>query len=112
MAGLAFSVHKAAGCSVAAAGGSGGGGRDGSLFARGRRRRRSQPLFACHDRATQAEESVWPPRCYRVGERKLQVSRLDSLAFSVPKAGAARVGLRMVPVVAAATSQHLSALEL
>src|SRR5262249_62108689 len=42
MAGLAFSVHKAAGCSVAAAGGSGGGCRDRGLFALGRRRRRGR----------------------------------------------------------------------
>jgi len=73
---------------------------------------RSQPLSACHDRATQAEKSVCPPRCYRVGERKLRVNRLVSLAFSGPTAGAARVVLRTVAVVTAATSQHLPAMEL
>src|SRR6516162_2894291 len=67
---------------------------------------------ACHDRATQAEKSVCPPRCYRVGERKLRVNRLVSLAFSGPTAGAARVVLRTVAVVTAATSQHLPAMEL
>jgi hypothetical protein len=42
MACLAFSVHEAAGCSVAAASGSGDGCRGRSLFARGRRRRRAR----------------------------------------------------------------------
>jgi len=42
----------------------------------------------------------------------LRVSRLDSLVFVAPKAAMVRAGSRMVPVVAAATSQHLSAMEL
>jgi hypothetical protein len=73
---------------------------------------RSQPLSACHDRATQAEKSAWRLRCYRAGEQKLRVNRPDSLAFVVPKAGMVRAVLRMVPVVAAATSRHLSAMDL
>jgi len=73
---------------------------------------RSQPLFAWHDRATQAQEPAWRLRWYRVAEQKPRVSRLDSLAFVVPKVGMARAVLRMVPVVAAATSRHLSAMDL
>jgi len=60
-------------------------------------------LFACHDRATQAESSA-----SRL-QQELRVSRLDWLAFVVPKAGMGRAVLRVVPVVAAATLQHLSA---
>jgi len=63
-------------------------------------------LFACHDRATQAEESAWGL------QQGLRVSRLESLAFVAPKAAMVRAGLRLVPVAAAATSQHSSAMEL
>ena len=65
-----------------------------------------------HDRATQTEKSASPQRCYRSGERKLRVNWPVLLAFSVPKAGAARLALRPVVVVTAATSQHLSATDL
>ena len=61
----------------------------------------SQLLFACHDRAPQAEESAW-----RL-QQKLRVTRLDASAFLASKAGIAQVGLRMVPLVAFATLQHL-----
>src|SRR5262249_60143082 len=73
---------------------------------------RSQPLSACHDRATRAENSAWPLRCCRVAEQKLRVSRLDSLAYSVPEAATARAVSPMVAVLAAAPSQHLSTTDL
>jgi hypothetical protein len=58
-------------------------------------------LFACHDRAPQAEKSAW-----RL-QQKVRVTRLDASAFLVPKAGMVQVGLPMVPLVASATLQHL-----
>jgi hypothetical protein len=64
-----------------------------------------QPLFACHGRATQAEKAAWRR------QQELRAGRLDSLAVVVPKAGMVRAVLRMVPVAAAATSRHLSAVE-
>jgi hypothetical protein len=45
-------------------------------------------------------------------QQGLRVSRLESLAFVAPKAAMVRAGLRLVPVAAAATSQHSSAMEL
>src|SRR5262249_57731680 len=66
---------------------------------------RSQPLFACHGRATQAEKAAWRR------QQELGASRLHPLAVVVPKAGMVRGVLRMVPVAAAAASRRLSALD-